>query len=219
MHKKRTLQSVEKNLRYVIGSQSLSVLFDSPSKMFVQSFFVNIHWRKSPPLRILVEKVRQKCSWVKIHEWGDKKLRNLCQGESQGAVALVKGVPSWSWDKLEKIKTPTQIVCLDGVQDPQNLGAVLRSAWLMGVYGVIIPQHHTVHLTPSVHKVACGGVEYVPVLFCKRFQVPFQRLKDLGFHFLALESSAKKELSSYSLPKKILWLLGGRTFRLAAEHP
>ena len=203
------------SLRYVIGSQSLSVLFDSPSKSSVQKLFVHIHWKESAHLKALVEKVRQKCPWVEIHEGGDKKLQSLCQGpspqgpSSQGAVALVKGAPSWSWEKLEKIKTPVQILCLDGVQDPQNLGAVLRSAWLMGAYGLILPQHRAVHLTPSVHKVACGGVEYVPVLLCKNFQSSFQHLKELGFQILALEPSAKTKLSSHSLPPKVLWLLGG----------
>ena len=211
MHKEKTFKHAknQKDLRYVIGAQSLSVLFDSPSKSFVQKLFVHIHWKKSPHLKILVEKVHQKCSWVEIHELGEKRLKGLCQGSSQGAVALVKGMPLWSWKELEKTKTPVQIVCLDGVQDPQNLGAVLRSAWLMGAYGLILPQHRTVRLTPSVHKVACGGVEYVPVLFCTSFQAPFQRLKDLGFHFLALKPSARTRLLSYQLPKKILWLLGG----------
>ena len=202
-----------KNFRCVVGSQSLKVLFDSPSRSSVQEFFVHLHWKESQHLKSLVEQVRERCPWVKIHELGEKKLRSLCDGQQhQGAVALVKGVPSWDWDELEKrvkMKKPVQVLCLDGVQDPHNLGAVLRSAWLMGTYGLILPQHHAVHLTPAVHKVACGGVEHVPVLFCRSFSSPFQHLKSLGFHLIALEAQAKTKLFQYKLPPKILWLLGG----------
>jgi len=52
---------------------------------------------------------------------------------------------------------------LDRIQDPRNLGAVLRSAEATGVHGVVLPKHHSVGLTPAVAKSAMGGLEYVPV--------------------------------------------------------
>ena len=63
----------------------------------------------------------------------------------------------------EKRGEPAFFLALDRIQDPRNLGAVLRSADATGVHGAFLPKHHSVGLTPAVAKAAMGGVEHVPV--------------------------------------------------------
>jgi 23S rRNA (guanosine2251-2'-O)-methyltransferase len=60
-------------------------------------------------------------------------------------------------------KEPALFLALDRIQDPRNLGAVLRTAEATGVHGVVLPTHHAVGLTPAVAKSAMGGMEHVPV--------------------------------------------------------
>src|SRR5581483_11378820 len=55
------------------------------------------------------------------------------------------------------------IVVLDSVTDPQNLGALLRSAAAAGATGVVVPRHRAVHITPTVAKAAAGAIEYLPI--------------------------------------------------------
>jgi 23S rRNA (guanosine2251-2'-O)-methyltransferase len=85
----------------------------------------------------------------------------------QGVVARVAGARYADIDQLLRVSVergePPFILALDNVQDPRNLGAVLRTAEVVGVHGVILPKHHAVGLTPAVAKAAAGALEWIPV--------------------------------------------------------
>lgn len=82
-----------------------------------------------------------------------------------GILALAKPLPEADLDDL--VVTPKKgpapfLLLVDGVTDPGNLGALLRSAEGAGVTGVVLPRHRAVHITPTVTKAAAGAVEYLP---------------------------------------------------------
>jgi 23S rRNA (guanosine2251-2'-O)-methyltransferase len=85
----------------------------------------------------------------------------------QGVVARVAGASYASLPDLLAAPAlrgePAFLLALDQVQDPRNLGAILRSAEATGVHGVIVPKHHSVGLTPAAAKSAMGATEHVPV--------------------------------------------------------
>jgi 23S rRNA (guanosine2251-2'-O)-methyltransferase len=85
----------------------------------------------------------------------------------QGVVARVAEAAYVALGDLLRIPgergEPAFFLALDQVQDPRNLGAVLRTADATGVHGVVLPKHHSVGLTAAVAKSAMGGVEHVPV--------------------------------------------------------
>jgi 23S rRNA (guanosine2251-2'-O)-methyltransferase len=85
----------------------------------------------------------------------------------QGVVARAAGARYAALDDVLRVSVergePPFIVALDNVQDPRNLGALLRSAEVVGVHGVILPKHHAVGLTPAVAKAAAGALEWIPV--------------------------------------------------------
>ena len=85
----------------------------------------------------------------------------------QGVVARVAEAAYATLGDLLRVPgerhEPALFLVLDRVQDPRNLGAVLRTAEATGVHGVVLPKHHAVGLTPAVAKSAMGGVEHVPV--------------------------------------------------------
>ena len=72
------------------------------------------------------------------------------------------GRPQKAGRPAEAGKTPFLVV-VDGVTDPQNLGALLRSAECAGVTGVVLPRHRSAHVTPTVTKVAAGAIEHVSI--------------------------------------------------------
>ena len=96
--------------------------------------------------------------------------RNLGDARHQGIIAKVAAAryadPDELLDSLEsKIGTPDPpfVVVLDGIEDPRNLGSILRTADCVGVHGLFVPERRAAGLTDTVAKVAEGALEYVPV--------------------------------------------------------
>ncbi len=100
------------------------------------------------------------------------------------------------------------VLLLDGVEDPHNLGAILRTAWLMGVELVILPTDKAVGLTPTVHKISCGGVEHVPVLQVPSLSSAMESLKKRGFWIYGLSASGSKTIRQLRISNKVGWVLG-----------
>ncbi|SDR15555.1 23S rRNA (guanosine(2251)-2'-O)-methyltransferase RlmB [Virgibacillus salinus] len=96
-----------------------------------------------------------------------KKLDQLVEGSHQGIVAYVASYQYATLEDLfdkanDKNETPFFII-LDELEDPHNLGSILRTADATGVHGVIIPKHRSVGLTSTVAKTAAGALEHIPV--------------------------------------------------------
>lgn len=96
-----------------------------------------------------------------------KKLDQLTKENHQGVVAYVASYQYASLDDLfaqaeEKQETPFFII-LDELEDPHNLGSILRTADAVGVHGIIIPKRRSVGLTATVAKTSAGAIEYIPV--------------------------------------------------------
>ncbi len=87
----------------------------------------------------------------------------------QGVMALAHALDTVSLDDLLSVKKPFLLVC-DGVTDPRNLGAMLRSADGTGVTGVVLPRHRSARISPAVTKTAAGAIEYLT--FCDVGGVP-----------------------------------------------
>jgi 23S rRNA (guanosine2251-2'-O)-methyltransferase len=87
----------------------------------------------------------------------------------QGVMALAHPLETASLDELLGVKKPFLLVC-DGVTDPRNLGAMLRSADGAGVTGVVVPRHRSARISPSVTKTAAGAIEYLT--FCDVGGIP-----------------------------------------------
>jgi 23S rRNA (guanosine2251-2'-O)-methyltransferase len=126
---------------------------------------------------------------------------------NQGVAAYISETPNWT-EKTATNSTHSIIVGLDGIEDPHNLGAVIRTSWLLGVEGIITPEDRAVGLTPTVHKVASGGVEHVPVLQVNNFSKQLEILKNNGFWIFGLAAEGKVALYDLKLPEKVVWLIG-----------
>lgn len=125
----------------------------------------------------------------------------------QGILLLARAKPELNWEKL--LTQPRAcVVFLDGVEDPHNLGAVLRTAWLMGADAIFIPEDRSAKLSASVHKVASGGVEHVPLVTVPSFQPALKKLKENGFWVFGLGAESAKPMFSLKIPEKIVWVLG-----------
>jgi 23S rRNA (guanosine2251-2'-O)-methyltransferase len=86
------------------------------------------------------------------------------------------------------------LLVLDGVTDPHNVGALLRSAECAGVTGVVLPRHRAVHVTPTVAKVAAGAVEHLDIAVVPGVPNALRRLDELGVTSIGLDAGAPASL-------------------------
>jgi 23S rRNA (guanosine2251-2'-O)-methyltransferase len=127
-----------------------------------------------------------------------KRLEAAARSEApQGIIAYANGVPEASLaDFVRRVPgaPPPFLVAVDGVTDPGNLGALLRSCDGAGVQGVILPRHRAVHVTPTVAKAAAGAVEYVPMTMVGGLPSALTTLKDQGIWVVGLADHAERDL-------------------------
>jgi 23S rRNA (guanosine2251-2'-O)-methyltransferase len=89
---------------------------------------------------------------------------------------------------------PPFLVAVDGVTDPGNLGAIIRSADGAGVSGVLLPRHRSVHVTPTVAKSSAGAVEYVPIALVPGLPAALKQLSEHGIWIVGLDDGADRSL-------------------------
>lgn len=143
----------------------------------------------------------------------------------QGVIAIAAG---WEYATLETIfkkaeerGEPPFILILDGVEDPQNLGSIIRTAEAAGVHGIIIPERRAAGLSPAVSRASAGAVEYVPVCRVTNLTKTIEELKKRGLWFTAAEMNGELEYNQADLTGPIGLVLGGEgggVSRLVAEH-
>lgn len=130
-------------------------------------------------------------------DFDDQQLDRLSQsGRHQGVVAELMpraGDPETQLEEaLEAVEGDPLLLVLDGVQDPHNLGACLRSADAAGVCAVIVPRARAVGLTPVVRKVAAGAAETVPLISVVNIARTLRALKERGIWLIGTDESAEK---------------------------
>lgn len=103
---------------------------------------------------------------------------------------------------------PQCILVLDGVQDPHNLGAVLRTAVGLGVSAVVIPAHRAAGITPAVHKVSTGAADQIAIARVKNL-VPFmESAKEAGYWCYGTVVDEGEAITSVEFPEKTLLVMG-----------
>lgn len=126
-----------------------------------------------------------KAKGVLIKEISPQKLDYYCGGANHQGVAVMLASQEYSTvDDIMSLadsrnEKPFIIIC-DGLEDPHNLGAVIRTAEATGVHGVIIPERRSASLNATVAKAACGALEYVPVARVTNIASTIDKLKDKG---------------------------------------
>jgi 23S rRNA (guanosine2251-2'-O)-methyltransferase len=116
---------------------------------------------------------------------------------------------------------PALFLILDGVEDPRNLGAILRTAETAGAHGVIIPERRAAGLTESVAKAAAGAMEYVPVVKVVNIVNTIVELKKNGIWIAGAEAGSATSFWDADLARPIALVLGGEDKgirRLVQEH-
>lgn len=204
--------SIPKSWRIIVGHHAIKEGFLVQPKGLRELWLKN-GWESVQELREFEKLAREK--GVKVHLKTPTFLDRICASH-QGAALLKEGRPHLE-EPSQEVST---MLMLDGIEDPHNLGAILRTSWLMKVEGILIPEERAVGLTPTVHKVACGGVEHVPVEDHVNFSVPVEKLKEKGYWVFGLSHKAKKTIFDLKIPEKVVWAIGSedKGLRITTER-
>jgi 23S rRNA (guanosine2251-2'-O)-methyltransferase len=126
-----------------------------------------------------------------------KKLEAAARSEApQGVLALAAALPEADLAPFLRRRAGRApfLVAVDGVTDPGNLGAIVRSCDGAGVDAVVLPRHRAVHVTPTVAKASAGAVEHVPIAVVSGLPSALQRIHDAGIWVIGLDDAADRSL-------------------------
>lgn len=132
-------------------------------------------------------------------------------GVHQGVAAELKPYQTVSLEEIilkAKKKDKKIIVMLDGIEDPHNLGAILRSADVFEASGIILPKHNSVSLNATVAKTSAGAINYVPVAVVNNLNQAISKLKEEGYWVVATDGSAEISYSSIKYDFSVVVVIG-----------
>lgn len=139
------------------------------------------------------------------------EMDKMCNGVHQGIAAELKPYQTVSLEEIiykAKKKEKKIIVMLDGIEDPHNLGAILRSADVFEASGIIIPKHNSVSLNATVAKTSAGAINYVPVAVVNNLNQAIKTLKEEGYWVVSTDGSATISYSSIKYDFPVVVVIG-----------
>lgn len=172
----------------------------------------------------IIAKAKEK--GIVLVEMEKNKLKQMAQTENyQGVIAIV---PPFEYcevdDILDEAKSKNEnpfILILDGIEDPHNLGAIIRTAETAGVHGIIIPKRRSASVNSTVNKVSAGAVEYMKVARVNNINETIRFLKDEGVWIIGTDINATKYYYEEDFKGPIAVVIGSEGFgmnRLVKEN-
>lgn len=150
---------------------------------------------------------------IEIQPITKTKLDKLTESEHhQGIAAQVRPTPTLDekaiYHRIEQaIKTPL-LLLLEGIQDPHNLGACLRSAQALGVDYVIVPKVNTAPLNATVSKAACGADQLLPIVPVSNLVRFIEQIKERGVWVVGTAADASLDLTQAAHKRPLAWVMG-----------
>jgi 23S rRNA (guanosine2251-2'-O)-methyltransferase len=208
--------------QFVYGVHAVSALLSNPHRM-TKKLFISQD-REDKRLQEIIEKATQ--AHINIEKLSIQKMNQRFAGFThQGVVASASSLPDYNESHLlallESSKQPALILILDGVTDPHNLGACLRTADATGVDFVVIPKDKSASITPVVSKVACGAAESVPLVRVTNLVRSIELLKEYGVWIYGAAGEATNTLYQTDCTGSVAVALGAEgdgLRRLTREH-
>ncbi|WP_085707677.1 23S rRNA (guanosine(2251)-2'-O)-methyltransferase RlmB [Pseudomonas sp. B35(2017)] len=179
--------------------------------------------RNDPRVQPLIELANE--SRVPVGQAERREMDAWVEGVHQGVVAEVSPSQVWGEAMLDELLDRTEgaplLLVLDGVTDPHNLGACLRSADAAGALAVIVPKDKSATLTPVVRKVACGAAEVIPLVAVTNLARTLEKLQQRGLWIVGTAGEAETSLYDQDLTGPTILIMGAEgkgMRRLTREH-
>ncbi len=147
---------------------------------------------------------------IAVEESSRKRLDDIAHTEHhQGIAGYFHGRPPLSLDELiGQSRAPQLVVVLDGIQDPQNLGAITRTADAVGADGVVLPRHRASGVTAAAAKASAGATEHVPVAVVTNLVQALEQLKAAGLWVVGLAADGETRYDSFDFTAPVAVVIG-----------
>jgi len=213
----------ENNTHYIYGLHAVQAVLEREPEMVSRVWLENSRRdNKAKKILQLAHDADVKPERVK------REVLNKLVGENanhQGVVALSKDMPAGNEKTLkqllEDLTVPAFLLILDGVQDPHNLGACLRTADAAGAHAVIAPKDKASGLTSVVRKVACGAAESIPFIQVTNLSRTMRELQQEGIWMIGTSLDTEQDIYQADLTGPLALVLGAEgkgLRRLTAEN-
>jgi 23S rRNA (guanosine2251-2'-O)-methyltransferase len=136
------------------------------------------------------------------------RLDAMAPGVNQGVAAELKPRREWTLKQLLDTR-PTLLVALDGIQDPQNLGAILRSAEVAGCDGAVLPEHRSAPLSAAAAKASSGASELLRIATVSGLPSAIPEIRRAGMWCLALDPRGELQPWEFDLTQPVCLVVGG----------
>lgn len=200
-------------MEVIVGKNSVrdALLFSSRLK---EVFLIEKRERFFEEIASLAKSRKVKVSWLKKEDFS----KRFPYPATQGVAAYARPFPYLSLgDFLKRVEKGEKVtlIVLDGVEDPQNFGSLLRSAECLGAEGVVIRKRRSVKVTPAVHKVSAGAAERVPVIEVNNISRALRELKNAGFWVYGAEAEGGRPAWEVEFGEKSVLVLGSEGWGLS----
>ncbi len=181
----------------VEGRQSVKELVFANRRSVEQIWIEETVVRKGIVNEIIEKSVNRR---IPVHTVSTRRFESAVRSEgSQGVIAFCAALREVELSELVTSKTNPFLLVIDGITDPRNLGAILRSGELAGVTGVVLPSHRSAMVTPSATKAAAGAIEYLDFSLVPGVPSALMELQKLNVLCVGLDLNGTSTI--YDLPK------------------
>ena len=171
--------------------------------------------QKTPIVGKIIDKLTRANVEIKFV---DKNFFKDVEGNHQGVMIEVN---SFKYGSLDDLSDSEKLILLDKIEDPHNLGAIIRSAESFGFDGVIIPERRSAKVTPTVYKTSAGAINNIKIVMVKNLNRTMEELKDQGFWIYGLAGEAESSIDQTDLKGKVALVVGNEgdgLSRMVREH-
>ena len=202
---------MNKSSFFIVGQHAVIEALRNPKRKVLKVFLTeeskkNIH-RKNPNKNILEN--------VKVYFKSKKELDKYCSKEQlmhNGYVAEIEHLDQPDLKKIIQQKNNLTLVCLDGVTDPRNIGALIRSAASFDIDGIIIKERHFPSESKLMYKSASGSIEHVNIFQVSNINSTLKNLREKNFWVYGFDAKGKKDFTEVKWEGNNILLFGSEGF-------
>ena len=193
----------------IYGRNSVMELLTSTGRTINKLFIVKGDSQGS--IKKIISLAREK--HIVISEVSKQKMDEISEGGNhQGVIAFTTPYEYCKIDDIlsvarDKNENPLVLI-LDGIEDPHNLGAIIRTAECMGVHGIIIPKRRAAMVNSTVMKVAAGALEYMRISRVTNINEAMEELKEKGLWIIGTDASGRDSIDKVDLKSPIAIVIG-----------
>ncbi|MFT7261714.1 MAG: 23S rRNA (guanosine2251-2'-O)-methyltransferase [Glaciecola sp.] len=192
----------------IYGLHAMTAVIDREPERLIELFVLK--GREDERLAYIINEAKRHDIGIQFCQ--RKTLDDKCNGEQhQGVVARAKPgkvLDEHDLDNILKNQSSPFLLVLDGVTDPHNLGACLRTADAAGVHAVIVPKDKSATLSPTVRKVACGAAEAIPLIQVTNLSRTLKAMQDAGVWIVGTAGEAEQSIYACKLIGPVALVMG-----------